>query len=115
MDPTKIQVRLDSINALRERQRFDLEVLGLWAHALTIGKTHDDIRTFTFRPEFLTDEEAKENKRASIRNRPPVYCSKNWHNCVRLNSGELVSMPGIKRPIPPPDTKSDARKVTDIL
>jgi hypothetical protein len=116
VDTPKIQVVLDSIEKARERQAFDLSVLALWAHAEdTTGMSWEDVKTFTFRPEYLTKEQATENKRRAIRRAPPVYCAKNWHNCLRLKSGDLISMPGISRPIPPGWLEASARKVTSLL
>ena len=116
MDTTKVQVVLDSIERARERQAFDLAVLALWAHAEdTTGMSWEDVKTFTFRPEFLLPEEAKANRRKANVHKPPVYCAKNWHNCLRLKSGDLISMPGISRPTPPEWLETSARKVTSLL
>lgn len=105
-----VTTKLESIEARLEEQKFYCKVLRLWDHLeTTTGKTHKDVRSFTFRPEFLTPEEKKENDRARRKHLPPVYCDKNWHNCVRLKSGELMSMPGIARPIPPETMKSSIR------
>lgn len=116
MDTDKVQVVLTSLDRAHEQRAFDLKVLALWAHATTAtGKTSDEIKSFTFRPEHLTPEESKRNRRMAYSNKPPVYCSKNWHNCVRLVTGDLVGMPGIKRPTPPEWLASEARKVTTLI
>jgi hypothetical protein len=116
MDTPRVQVVLDSIERARERQTFDLAVLALWAHAEdTTGVSWEDVKTFTFRPEYLTKEQDRENKRLSHRHQPPAHCAKNWHNCLRLKSGDLISMPGISRPIPPGWLEASARKVTSLL
>ena len=93
---------LDTLQVKLQQQAFDVSVLVLWSHAkLHTGLTDEDIRAFTFRPEYLTPEEMVKNKRASFASKPPVYCDKNWHNALRLHDDRVVSMPGILRPIPP--------------
>jgi len=97
-----VHTTLDGIQKKLQQQSFDVSVLALWSHAkATTGLTEDDIRAFTFRPEFLTPEEAKKNKDAKFATKPPVYCDKNWHNALRLHDESLVPMPGITRPTPP--------------
>jgi len=103
----EIQRTLTKIEALREQQRFDLEVLGLWAHAEEFtGHTHETIRAFTFRPDFLTKEQKRE-----MRTHPKKYTDKNWHNAIRLKDETLIPMPGIPRPAPPDTTKVEVRYV----
>lgn len=109
---SEAQTIIDTIQVKREQQRFDLEVLALWAHAEeTTGYTHEQIRTFTFRPEFLTAEEKKADKQHFRLHRKPKYCDKNWHNALRLRDECVVAMPGIQRPIPPCWTNSSVEKV----
>lgn len=96
---------------LAERD-FDLAVLHLWVHAEnSTGRTWKDIKAFTFRPEFLTKEEKRENDDHFRRHRKPLYCDKNWHNCVRLVEGGLMRIPGIKRPTPPEWMQADVKRV----
>lgn len=87
---------------LREQQIFDIRVLQLWAHVdeHTEHKP-EQVKSFTYRPEFLTKEQRKRNSRKALAHSAPAYCAKNWHNAIRLRSGEVVEMPGIARPIPP--------------
>jgi hypothetical protein len=87
---------------LREQQIFDMKLLHLWAWVEE--KTEykpEQVKSFTYRPEFLTKEQRKRNSRAALAHSAPGYCDKNWHNALRLRSGEIVEMPGIVRPIPP--------------
>lgn len=96
---------------LNEQQAFDLRVLQLWVHAKETGHAAEDIRAFTFRDTYLTDTEKKENQTASRLRRPPTFCDKNWHNALRLHSGDVVTMPGIARPIPPEWMPSSVKRV----
>ena len=112
----KIDQHLDKIGNTRAEMDFNLSVLRLWEHAQkTIGKDPRDIKAFSFRPEFLSQSEKRQNNIAAAKRKPPVYCDKNWHNCVRLKVGDLLKMPGIKRPIPPSHTPSEAKKVEGPL
>jgi hypothetical protein len=87
---------------LREQQVFDVRLLLLWEHVQRLTEYKpEQVKAFTYRPEFLTKEEQKENRSAARLYRKPKYCDKNWHNAIRLRSGEVASMPGIARPIPP--------------
>ena len=105
-----IQTVINSIQIKQEQIRFDLEVLALWAHAeKTTGHTHETIKAFTFRPEFLTVEQRIENSHRAVRRSPSAYCDKNWHNALRLRNGDVVRMPGIKRPIPPSWMPTDVK------
>jgi hypothetical protein len=93
---------IDTLQIQLAQQSFDLAVLALWEHATEyLDLTPESIRAFTFRPEHLTGEEQKANRSASYASKPPVYCDKNWHNCVRLIDDRLFAIPGIARPIPP--------------
>lgn len=105
----EVQTRLESLERLGEERAFLLKVLGLWEHAKEAGYTSEEIRAFTFRPEWLTKEQKRENQRRASRRSAPAYCDKNWHNALRLKSGDLVKIPGIARPIPPEWYNSEAR------
>lgn len=112
---SEIKELLARIDTLTERQRFDIAVLALWAHAKeTTGHTHETIRAFTFRKEYLTQEQSRANKVASRQRKPPVYCDKNWHNALRLKNNSVVSMPGVTRPSPPADLPASAKVVIDV-
>ena len=92
-----MKTEIGRIKKLNEERIYLLEVLELWAHAKNdISKEPHEIKAFTFRPEFLTDEQKRENGRKKIR-----YNDKNWHNAVRLHNGKLIKMSGIKRPVKP--------------
>lgn len=101
---------IDTLQIKMQQRDFDLAVLKLWAHAReTTGKTEDDIRAFTFRPEFLTLQQKIENSHAAATKQPPAYCDKNWHNALRLKDESVIAMPGIARPIPPAWMASSAK------
>ena len=103
---------IDTLQVKLAQQAFDIAVLALWAHAKqSTGHTHETIKAFTFRPEWLTKEQQKENKDAARLRKPPVYCDKNWHNALRLSSGDLIQMEGVARPVPPSWLASEAKKV----
>ena len=112
----EVQTVLDHLEQLGESRKFYIKLLRLWAHLEeTTGLTHEEVRAFTFRPEHLTKYEKAENYLASRDRRPPVYCEKNWHNCVRLkDTGDIVPMPGIARPIPPEHMASKAEVVVGL-
>jgi hypothetical protein len=83
----------------RERD-YLLQVLGLWGWvAKTLGYTPEQVKAFSFRPEFLTREERRADIRRKNRGIAPLYTQALWHNCVRLHTGELKPMPLIKRPL----------------
>lgn len=107
-----IQTTIDTLQVKLDQQKFDLAVLALWDHAeRCTGKTYPEIKAFTFRPEYLTKEQARENRKLKARGSVPRYCHKNWHNCVRLANGDLLGMEGIARPIPPDWMKTGVKKV----
>jgi hypothetical protein len=92
----------DDLVRLNEQRMFDLRVLQLWLHVDEHTEYKpEQVKSFTFRTEFLTKEQRKRNSREALAHSAPVYCDKNWHNALRLRSGEVVEMPGIVRPIPP--------------
>lgn len=92
---------IDRVKRHGEQVAFDAEVLRLWARAKEAGFTPEQVKAFTFRFEYLTNEQKEKNRDALRYRKPPVYCDKNWHNALRLCSGRIVSMPGITRPTPP--------------
>ena len=114
-----VKTVLTQLDRACETKQFYIKVLGLWAHLEeTTGLTHEDVRAFTFRPEYLTPQQRNANRvAAAVYGKPPVYCDKNWHNCVRLREqhmGDLREIPGIARPIPPEHLKADARIVDGL-
>lgn len=83
-----------------ERKRaicdYNMSVLKLWEHAKQNlpEDIYNEIKAFTFSDEFLTEEQNKENAKYMGTH----YCGFNFHNAVRLNSGDLQEIPLIKRP-----------------
>ena len=113
---SNVQTVIDTIQMKREQQRFDLEVLALWTHLEKETEyTHEDVRAFTYCPAFHTKEEKAEQRRCQRARVAPKYCDKNWHNAVRLRTGDLVPMPGFKRPTPPEHSFATITKVTESL
>jgi hypothetical protein len=68
-----------------------MQILDLWAHAAEAGYTADQIKAFSFRDKFI---DPKHRRRYTILRED----GKQWHNCVRLNTGELRPIPEIARP-----------------
>jgi hypothetical protein len=68
-----------------------MAVLDLWAHAAEAGYTADQIKAFSFRPKFT---EPKHRRYYQLSREG----EKQWHNCVRLYTGELKPIPRIERP-----------------
>ena len=90
---------LETINRIKqknqERDRL-LEVLSLWAIAKAAGYEADEIKSCTFRKEFLTKEQKKRGRAAAFPEEP--YNGRDYHNCVRLVNDELKPIPLTKRP-----------------
>lgn len=97
-----VQVKLEQMDSLLQEKRYWLKVLGLWAVAKEAGYAPEEIKSFTFRTEFLTKEE--KHKGGARANRKAKYNGSTHHNAVRLVSGDVVPIPLTERPIPP---KSD--------
>ena len=68
-----------------------MAALDLWAHAAEAGYTADQIKAFSFRKEFL-DPKHRRWYQVSVED------GDQWHNCVRLQNGELRPIPAIARP-----------------
>lgn len=79
-------------------QCYLLDILDLWAVAKEAGFESQDVKSFTFRPEFMTPEQKQEDRESHRKHRYDKYNSSNWHNCVRLKDGTLKSIPMTKRP-----------------
>jgi len=82
---------------------YDMACLNLWCIVNNAGIDPENVKTFTFREEFLTKQQASDLRRASYAAKRDV--SKYWHNCVRLKDDTLVGIPL---------TKSPKRKVCDF-
>jgi hypothetical protein len=81
-----------SIKQKEAWRAYYMQVLDLWAHAAEAGYKADQIKAFSYRPEFLD--------RVLLRGFSKWNREKgdNWHNCVRLHTGELKPIPLIERP-----------------
>ena len=91
---------IDTINRLREKgaeRDYLLDVLELWEVARVAGYEPEDVKAFSFRPEFMMHDEKRKNNQLS-RFRQPMMDQSKFHNCVRLVSGELKPIPLTKRP-----------------
>lgn len=94
---------IETLDRIRERGRerdYLLDVLALWEVAKKAGYNPSDVKAFSFRPEFLSYSERRENQIQRARNQRDKYVQVDWHNCVRLNNGELKQIPRTKRPKP---------------
>lgn len=93
---------LASIAEKQDEARFLREVLQLWD---VCPYAPEDVKNFSFRPEFLTKEELEKagtTYRISgplWRERNGKYNSRTHINCVRLHTDELKPMPLHPRPI----------------
>jgi len=85
---------LDSLKAHSSEQQYLMDVLALWRHAEKAGFNDEDIKAFTFRPQFLTREEEKELGRPRGDQRA---CDTHF-NAVRLKNGDLKQIPLYPRP-----------------
>jgi hypothetical protein len=68
-----------------------MAVLDLWAHAAEAGYTADQIKAFSYRPEFVLGKKRRWGKFVQ-------ETGDTLHNCVRLYTGELKQIPLIDRP-----------------
>ncbi len=92
---------IETLDRVRERGRernYLLDVLAVWDVAKKAGYDASDVKAFSFRPEFLTASERRENQRHRTYKQRDKYVDADWHNCVRLNTGELKQIPRTKRP-----------------
>lgn len=78
-----------------------LDVLALWGVAKQAGYEPEEVKAFSFRPEFLTFEQKKESRQHYRLHRRDKYGDSEYHNCVRLHTGELKPIPITKRPKKP--------------
>ncbi len=82
----------------RERDRL-LETLELWNAVTIAGIEHDAVKSFSFRTQFLTHTQIKENmRRYCDGQRHDLWTGGEYHNCVLLMNGELLPIPLTKRP-----------------
>jgi hypothetical protein len=97
---SNVELYLDNLDKLLAEKRYWVQVLGLWAHANKAGFESDQVKAFTFRPEFLSRPEKRMK---------PVPNDLTHHNALRLVNGDLVCIPLIKRPEPPETIKCSVR------
>lgn len=96
----EVQARLDNLDRLLEEKQFWLKVLGLWNVAKEAGYPSEQVKSFTFRDEFLTKEEKVVQRRARAAGKTK-YSGKTHHNALRLVDDSVVQIPLVKRPEPP--------------
>jgi len=93
---------LESIKEKQNEARYLREVLELWD---ACPYAPEDVKNFSFRPEFLSREETKEAGHfyrmmgPAEKEKSGRYNSRTHHNCVRLTTGELKPIPLHPRPI----------------
>ena len=92
-----IDTIINRLRVLGAERDYLLDALELWEIARVAGYEPKDVKAFSFRPEFLTFDEKRENTRRS-RFRQPIMEQSKFHNCVRLVTGELKPIPLTKRP-----------------
>lgn len=90
---------LKHLEKLEQERQYLLDCLKVWAVAKASGYSSDIVKAFSFREEFLTKDQKKINRRASIQRRSKPYNGSNYHNCVRLKTGELKPIALVKIPI----------------
>jgi hypothetical protein len=88
-----------SIKQKEAWRTYYMQILDLWAHAAEAGYTADQIKAFSYRPKFLV---RKKRRWGQLVNEQ----GDNWHNCVRLYTGELKPIPLIERPQRPEGNES---------
>ena len=85
---------LDSLRSHSAEQQYLMDVLALWRHAAKAGYSDEEIKAFSFRPQFLTVEEEWRLGRSLWDQEP---CDTHF-NCVRLKNGDLKQIPLYPRP-----------------
>jgi hypothetical protein len=92
---------LNSIKHNQAAQKSLLEQLALWDVVKEAGIDTDTVKAFTFHPGFMTPMQKKIERRRG-NPRPGDYrgyfSSGDFFNCVRLKTGELVSIPLTRKP-----------------
>lgn len=96
----EVQTVLDNLDRLLEEKQFWLKVLGLWNVAKEAGYPSEQVKAFTFRDEFLTKEEKREQRRSRVTGKIK-YSGNTHHNALRLVDDSVVQIPLVKRPEPP--------------
>lgn len=94
-----MQEILDRISYKQKLAAHYVSLLRLWDIVAKAGIQVDDVKSFTFVPDFLPREERAKLNRASFAAKRDV--SKFWHNAVRLHDGSLKPIQLTKRPYPP--------------
>ena len=85
---------LEALEAHMVEQYYLMEQLALWRHVEKAGFNSDGIKTFSFRPKFLTRDEEK-----SLGRDPGCKAACYTHfNCVRLTNGVVAQIPLYPRP-----------------
>lgn len=108
-----IETKLDQLDELLEEKKYRLNVLRLWRHAENNldREVYNQIRSFTFCDGFLGKEKREINNVYMNAGMAAPYCGLNYHNAVRLNSGDLQEIPFIERPEIPTSIKTNIKKV----
>jgi hypothetical protein len=91
---TDIATLRASIKRKEAWRAYYMAVLDLWAHAAEAGYTADQIKAFSYRPEFVVGKKRRWGQYAQ-------ETGTTMHNCVRLHTGELKPIPLIDRPQKP--------------
>lgn len=99
---------IERIESHMAERQYLLDCLKVWDAAKQAGYSPDEVRAFSFRPEFLGKDEKLANRRHRQRHgsyKADPYRQDIWHNCVRLTTGELKPIPLVKRPVKPLDNE----------
>ena len=86
---------IDRIGRSSELREQCLQILNLWAFAEEAGYEPCDINVFTFKDRFLSKDE--KFKFSAFRGGGRLKTT-DYHNCVKLNNGDLRPIPLTKKP-----------------
>ena len=89
---------LNSLEAKERERLYLIQVLRLWDVAKEAGYDASEVKAFSFRPKFLNKEEKREYRRKYPMDNSLLKVAVDYHNCVRLHTGELKPIPLTKRP-----------------
>jgi hypothetical protein len=85
---------LDKMVDHHAEQKYLLDQLSLWRHTAKAGYSSEEVKSFSFRPKFLTRKQCKYLRRMWG---SPAACDTHF-NCVVLVTGELREIPLYPRP-----------------
>ncbi len=92
-----LKTKLEQLQSKLDEQNRLIEIMKLWNVVIESGINPEDVQSFTFRDEFLNQEQKKKNFADYLTHKSSSYTGELYFNCVIMKNGEIKQIPITRR------------------